>query len=91
MRKFKILSTCISKLHGSLLISTIEQERLPYNEGWRRPNIQTNAVTLVPLIVKLMAAGGEILPEALRMAENTLTKILKGQPIEGMIGAPIHK
>ncbi|KKZ58998.1 hypothetical protein EMCG_00863 [[Emmonsia] crescens] len=46
-----------------------EQERLPYNEGWWRPNIQTNAATLVPLIVKLMAAGGEILPEALRTVE----------------------
>ncbi|OAX83560.1 hypothetical protein ACJ72_02072 [Emergomyces africanus] len=63
-----------------------EQERLPYNEGWRRPRIQTNAVTLVPLIVRLMAAGGEILPEGLRMVENTLTKILTGQPIEGLIG-----
>ncbi|OJD13779.1 hypothetical protein AJ78_05807 [Emergomyces pasteurianus Ep9510] len=63
-----------------------EQERLPYDEGWRRPRTQTNAVTLVPLIVKLMAAGGEILPEELLMVENSLTKILTGQPIEGLIG-----
>ncbi|PGH16317.1 hypothetical protein AJ79_01859 [Helicocarpus griseus UAMH5409] len=63
-----------------------EQERLPYNEGWRRPSIQTNAVTLVPLIARLMAAGGQILPEALTMAENALEKILTGEPIEALVG-----
>ncbi|KMW67538.1 hypothetical protein BDDG_12174 [Blastomyces dermatitidis ATCC 18188] len=41
-----------------------EQERLPYDEGWERPSKQTNAVTLAPLVAKLMVAGGQIVPEA---------------------------
>ncbi|PGH07283.1 hypothetical protein GX51_01827 [Blastomyces parvus] len=63
-----------------------EQERLPYDEGWKRPTIQTNAVTLAPLIAKLMVAGGQIVPEVAWMVENILLKILTGQPIEGLIG-----
>ncbi|EER41264.1 conserved hypothetical protein [Histoplasma capsulatum H143] len=63
-----------------------EHERLPYLEGWQRPSKQTNALTLAPLIAKLMIAGGEVLPETLMMVENTLGKILTGKPIEGLIG-----
>lgn len=42
-----------------------EQERLPYNEGWRPTKQSTNLASLAGLILQLNAATGENLPEGL--------------------------
>lgn len=70
----------------AFLTGRIEEERLPYNEGWRPSTIPTNLVSVVAMTLELIAAGGEILPEGLEVTENTVGKILAGKPIEGLIG-----
>ncbi|PGH23673.1 hypothetical protein AJ80_02279 [Polytolypa hystricis UAMH7299] len=65
-----------------------EEERLPYNEGWRPPKMTTNLATVTAMTLELILAGGEVLPEGLEVTENLVGKILAGKPIEGIIGNP---
>ncbi len=55
-----------------LTTSATRQERLPYNEGWRRPATQTNLLTLGAMVLELVAANGDALPEGLEITTNTL-------------------
>jgi hypothetical protein len=59
---------------------------LPYNEGWRPTALPTTLAAVVALTVELNIAGGEILPDALEMTENTIGKILTGEAIESLVG-----
>lgn len=59
---------------------------MPYNEGWRPSTIPTTLASVVAITLELVVAGGEILPEGLKMTENTVGKVLAGKPIEGLIG-----
>ncbi|CAK4032758.1 related to chloroperoxidase [Lecanosticta acicola] len=44
-----------------------EQERLPYNEGWRKPTQQTTLLTVGDMINQLYASSPEPLPEGLEI------------------------
>jgi len=63
-----------------------EQERLPYAEGWRKPAVQTNLLTLGNMILELNAAAGEALPEGLLITTNTLKLAFGGyDPLTGLL------
>lgn len=63
-----------------------EEERLPYNEGWRPPKAQTNLATLGTMILELNAANGEVLPEGLEITIQTLKMAFGGyDPITGVL------
>lgn len=55
-----------------------EDERLPYEEGWSTPLIQTNFPSLALLIVALNAAAGEEVPEGLTLVESTVKAAFGG-------------
>lgn len=64
----------------------LEEERLPYNEGWRPTTTQTNLNTLGAMILALNAASGEVLPEGLLITTNTLKFAFGGyNPITGVL------
>jgi len=63
-----------------------EEERLPYNEGWRPPTTQTNLATLAAMVLELNAANGEVVPEGLLITTNTLKLAFGGyDPITGLL------
>ncbi|KAG4434921.1 hypothetical protein IFR05_009590 [Cadophora sp. M221] len=63
-----------------------EQERLPYNEGWRPTAQETNLVTLGGMILQLVAANKDTLPEGLLITTNTLKLAFGGyNPITGLL------
>ncbi|CZS89794.1 hypothetical protein WAI453_002840 [Rhynchosporium graminicola] len=63
-----------------------EEERLPYNEGWRPTASETNLVTLGAMILQLIAANKEALPEGLEITTNTLKIAFGGyNPITGLL------
>jgi len=49
-----------------------EQERLPYNEGWRPTAAETNLNTLGAMVLALNLANGEVVPEGLLLTTNTV-------------------
>jgi len=49
-----------------------EQERLPYNEGWRPTATETNLNSLGAMILALNKANGEVVPEGLLITTNTV-------------------
>jgi hypothetical protein len=64
----------------------VEQERLPYNEGWRPSTTQTTLFTLGDMILQLSAANKDILPEGLEITTNTLKLAFGGyDPITGLL------
>lgn len=70
----------------ALLISILEQERLPYAEGWRPPTKQTNLLTLGGMVLALNAVNGEVIPEGLEITANTLKLAFGGyDPITGLL------
>lgn len=63
-----------------------EEERLPYNEGWRPAKIPTNLFTLGSMILALNSASGETLPEGLEITTNTLNLAFGGyDPLTGLL------
>ncbi|KAI9644700.1 hypothetical protein NHQ30_006726 [Ciborinia camelliae] len=63
-----------------------EKERLPYEEGWRRGGNQTNLGTLVAMILKLVAANKDALPEGLEVTAQTLGIAFGGyDPVDGLL------
>ncbi|KAG4418243.1 hypothetical protein IFR04_008601 [Cadophora malorum] len=63
-----------------------EEERLPYNEGWRPTAQETNLLTLGAMILQLNAANKEALPEGLLITTNTLKLAFGGyNPITGLL------
>ncbi|KAK6580277.1 hypothetical protein PZA11_007299 [Diplocarpon coronariae] len=63
-----------------------EQERLPYNEGWRPTAQETNLFTLGGMILQLIAANNDTLPEGLEITTNTLKLAFGGyDPVTGLL------
>ncbi|KAI9051161.1 hypothetical protein LZ554_005263 [Drepanopeziza brunnea f. sp. 'monogermtubi'] len=63
-----------------------EQERLPYNEGWRPTISETNLSTLAGMILQLIAASNDVLPEGLVITANTLKLAFGGyNPVTGIL------
>lgn len=63
----------------------IEEERLPYDEGWRPALIPTSIASVAVMVAELAAAGGETLPDGLVLTETTVLKALAGKPLEGIV------
>lgn len=63
-----------------------EEERLPYNEGWRPPTESTTLSTLGAMVLQLIAANKDALPEGLEITTNTLKLAFGGyDPITGLL------
>lgn len=58
-----IFAGMLCSFAGNPLTCGVEQERLPYKEGWRPPTIQTTLATLGVMAGELNAANGEPVPE----------------------------
>jgi hypothetical protein len=69
-----------------VFILHLEEERLPYDEGWRPPSTQTTLLTLGDMILALNAANGEVVPEGLEITTNTLKLAFGGyDPVTGLL------
>lgn len=63
-----------------------QEERLPYEEGWRRGGSKTNLSTLAAMTLKLVAANKEALPEGLVVTAQTIGLTFGGlDPITGLL------
>ncbi|KAF8856471.1 hypothetical protein BDZ45DRAFT_745377 [Acephala macrosclerotiorum] len=87
------LSTMGDPTTGVVLIeyvgSLFEEERLPYEEGWRPTAEPTTLGSLAAMIFELNIANGEELPEGLTLTESTLKAALRGlDPITGKVLDP---
>ncbi|CZR52968.1 related to chloroperoxidase [Phialocephala subalpina] len=70
--------------------SLFEEERLPYEEGWRPTAEPTTLGSLAAMIFELNIANGEELPEGLTLTESTLKAVLRGlDPITGKVLDPV--
>ena len=58
--------------------SLFEEERLPYEQGWRRPGTPVTLASLGAMILELNAANGEEVPEGLIVGEHSLQAVLVG-------------
>ncbi|KXS98789.1 hypothetical protein AC579_8935 [Pseudocercospora musae] len=65
-----------------------EQERLPYNEGWRRPDQATTLLSLGNLVNQLYTASPEPLPEGLEVITvGAIKDAWEGiNPVTGILG-----
>jgi hypothetical protein len=64
----------------------IEEERLPYNEGWRPTATETNLNTLGAMVLQLISANNDALPEGLEITVNTLKLAFGGyDPVTGLL------
>ncbi|KAF2088261.1 Cloroperoxidase [Saccharata proteae CBS 121410] len=64
-----------------------EQERLPYNEGWRPTARQTDLLSLSDMAGRLNGVTGEMLPEGLLVTAQTLGLAFRGlNPVKGVVG-----
>jgi hypothetical protein len=64
----------------------VEEERLPYLEGWRPPTTETKLATLTVMVAQLQQASGEALPESLLITTNTLQQAFGGyDPVTGLL------
>ncbi|TQS33982.1 hypothetical protein Golomagni_05655, partial [Golovinomyces magnicellulatus] len=59
----------------SYVKSLFEQERLPYELGWKKTAVETNLVTLGLMIAELQLANPEAVPEGLTLGEGTLKDV----------------
>jgi hypothetical protein len=73
-------------LDYSLLTHKVEEQRLPYKEGWRPRTTPTTMASVLAMEAVLVAAGDEELPEGLELTENTLKNVLSGQPLDSLVG-----
>lgn len=58
--------------------SLIEQEKLPYELGWRPPTTPTTLASLVAMLIQMQAATGETIPDALTLSEDSLKAAFVG-------------
>lgn len=76
------LSTMGDPVTGSAPVeyiqSLFEEERLPYEEGWRPTVLPTTLTSLGAMVFELNIANGEELPEGLILSEHTLKAALIG-------------
>lgn len=69
-----------------MILAQLEQERLPYAEGWRRGDVETNLPSLVTMIGQMVLESGETLPEGLEITKSSLSLALGGyDPITGIL------
>ncbi|CEJ94365.1 hypothetical protein VHEMI09902 [[Torrubiella] hemipterigena] len=59
----------------SFVKSLIEKERLPYEQGWTKPAVEVNLVTLGALIAQLQLANPDAVPEGLTLGAGTLKDV----------------
>ncbi|KAB8289717.1 hypothetical protein EYC80_010628 [Monilinia laxa] len=63
-----------------------EEERLPYEEGWRQGESQTNLASLGVMILELVAANNDVLPEGLEVTAQTVGLAFGGyDPVTGIL------
>jgi len=76
------LSTMGDPVTGSAPVDFVnilfEQERLPYQEGWRPTVAPTTLGSLAQMVTELNIANGEEIPEGLIVSEHTLKAVLIG-------------
>lgn len=76
------LSTMGDPVTGSAPVDFIkvlfEEERLPYEEGWRPTETPTTLASLGAMILELNLANGEVVPEGLILGEHSLQAVLIG-------------
>ena len=66
-----------------------EEERLPYEEGWRKTVEPTTLASLAAMIFELNVANGEEIPEGLTLTESSLKAVLRGlDPVTGKVLDP---
>lgn len=87
MSRFSLVRPILSyQIFDRLLIFPIEEERLPYAEGWRPTAQQTNLLTLGTMVLQLYVEAGDVLPEGLEITTNTLKLAFGGyDPITGLL------
>ncbi|KAL1303249.1 hypothetical protein AAFC00_006663 [Neodothiora populina] len=67
-----------------------QEERLPYEEGWRPTLEPTTLSTLGAMIFELNIANGEVVPEGSILGEHSLRAVLVGvDAITGLVENPI--
>lgn len=64
--------------------SLFEEERLPYEQGWRPTVEPTTLASLGQMIIELNAANGEVVPEGLILGSHSLGAVLVG--LDGVTG-----
>lgn len=84
------LSTMGDPVTGSAPVdfvqSLFEEERLPYEEGWRPTVEPTTLTSLGAMIVELNLANGEEVPEGLILGTHSLQAVLTGlDPVTGEV------
>lgn len=71
-------------------VRSLFEERLPYEEGWRKTVEPTTLGNLAQMIFELNIANGEEIPEGLTLTESTLKAALRGlDPITGKVLDPV--
>ena len=59
-----------------------QEERLPFNEGWRPSVLETNLASLSLLIPQLQALTP--LEEGITITQSTLTNVFNGRELSGL-------
>jgi len=71
----------------SYVKSLFEQERLPYELGWTPSKSPITLQTLGDMIMELIAANGDAVPEGLYVTANAYKDALEGiDPVTGLLG-----
>ena len=69
-----------------MLTVGVEQEKLPYEQGWTPPEAPITLASLAAMAVELNAAAGEEIPEGLTITESTLKAVFSGlDPLTGLL------
>ena len=58
------------------MLTWIENERLPFEQGWTKSAVETNLVTLSLMITELQLANPDAVPEGLNLGEGTLKDVI---------------
>lgn len=53
-----------------------ENERLPYELGWKKPDVEVNLASLGLMSAQLQLANPDAVPEGLQLGEGTLRDVL---------------
>lgn len=71
----------------SYVRSLFEQEKLPYELGWRRPQQQITLLSLGNMVMQLYQASPQPGPEGVRVTADTLKDAFEGvNPVTGLLG-----
>jgi hypothetical protein len=64
-----------------------EQERLPYELGWQPSKLPVTLMTLGQMILELIEANDDAIPEGLEVTTNAYKDALEGiDPVTGLLG-----